>query len=344
MTDSLTLPNIKKSTAQGPNAQGPYIIAFANQKGGVAKTTSTLSIGGALVQRGYDVLLIDLDPQANLTLGLGQDPKTLRAAISDVFFNAASLLSITRPGNIPGLDLAPCNANMDVAERFLPLRHSYEGLLRQAIQTTTHMPYEFILIDCPPVIGAVTLNAIVAADLLIIPTQPEYFSAHALRTMMLAIRQVRSRYNPNLAYRILITMFDRRNRIHRQVSEQIRQTFQDGVLQSMIQVDTKLRESVLQGLPITHYKNSRSVAQYQSVAEELINLAVEQTKLSNHAPACTQTPAMEGFLSAESEQAGEKDDGKNACEQVDATQGGNITQQSENVYAAPEERTGYASE
>jgi chromosome partitioning protein len=119
--------------------------------------------------------------------------------------------------------------------------------------------------------GAVTLNALVAANLLIIPTQPEYFSAHALRTMMATIRQVRSQYNPDLLFNILITMLDRRNRIHREVSEHIRDTFTDGVFQTIIEVDTKLRESAVEGLPITHHKShSRSALQYGSLAQELI--------------------------------------------------------------------------
>ena len=339
----------------------PFVIAIANQKGGVAKTTSVVSLGGALVNHEMEVLLIDLDAQANLTLALGKDPARVRGAISEVFFNAASLASVSRETGVPGLDLVPSNANMDTAERFLPLRKNYETILRTAIlgsskersspltpksgtteendiptaefsgggnngkESASHpavlppaklppatLPptneysrpeniaddspaipgpsgpgpgrlasyvgtsYDFILIDCPPIIGAVTLNAIAAADMLLIPTQPEYFSAHALRTMMLTIKQIRSQFNPNLVYRILITMLDRRNRIHRQVSEQIRQTFGVGVLNTVIEVDTKLRESAVEGLPVTHHRTAsgahppRSAVQYEALAQELI--------------------------------------------------------------------------
>jgi chromosome partitioning protein len=281
---------------------GPLVIAIANQKGGVAKTTTAVSLGGALARHDQEVLLVDLDAQANLTLALGKDPSRVRGAVTEVLFNSASLLSVSRETSIPGLDLVPANAGMDLAERFLPVRRDYETILRRALRTelrpasgtsaaaataakspaglTENSPtsprpptihYDFVLLDCPPFLGAVTLNALVAADLLIIPTQPEFFSAHALRTMTTAIRQVRNHHNPDLVYRILITLSDRRNRIHREVGEQIRSTFGEGVFQTIIEVDTKLRESAVEGLPITHHKSqSRSALQYDALAQELL--------------------------------------------------------------------------
>lgn len=263
---------------------GPMVVAVANQKGGVAKTTTVVSLSGALVSHGQDVLAIDLDTQANLTLSLGKDPSRMRGSITDVLFNSASLLSVSRETGIGGLDLVPSNAGMDLAERFLPVRKEYEYILRRAVDSELrnlgrsaggprppNMQYNYVLMDCPPFIGAVTMNALVAADMLIIPTQPEYFSAHALRTMTGIIRQVRQQYNPNLAYRILITMFDRRNRIHRQVYDQIRAAFGDGVFETVISIDTKLRESAVEGVPISHHHGgSRSALQYDALAQELI--------------------------------------------------------------------------
>jgi chromosome partitioning protein len=263
------------------------IIAIANQKGGVAKTTTVVSLGGALARHEKEVLLVDLDAQANLTLALGKDPARVRGSITEVLFDSATLLSVSRETTIPGLDLVPSNAGMEMAERFLPVRKDYETILRRAIDEQIRLPatgfgnapgprlptiqYNFVILDCPPFMGAVTLNALVAADLLIIPTQPEYFSAHSLRTMITTVRQVRSQHNPTLAYRILITMLDRRNRIHRDVSEHIRQTFGEGVFQTQIQIDTRLRESAVEGLPITHHKaQSRSALQYDALAQELI--------------------------------------------------------------------------
>ena len=282
----------------------PLVIAIANQKGGVAKTTTVVSLGGALANHGKEALVIDLDAQANLTLALGKDPERLRGAITDVLFHSATLLSVSRETSIPGLDLVPSNSKMDLAERFLPVRKDYENILQHILndelrrnkssrpmidgqQPTNDSPasasfnrnfpvieYDYVILDCPPFMGAVTLNALVAADLLIIPTQPEYFSAHALRTMMAVIRQVRSQHNPQLAYRILITLFDKRNRIHRQVQEQINQAFGVSVFDTVIGLDTKLRESAIEGVPISHLKipggSSRSALQYEALAQEII--------------------------------------------------------------------------
>jgi chromosome partitioning protein len=295
---SAMLPDEQTDGTKPKKSQtGPLVIAIANQKGGVAKTTTAVSLGGALVRHNQEVLLVDLDAQANLTLALGKDPSRVRGAVTEVLFNSASLLSVSRETNIPGLDLVPANAEMDLAERFLPIRKDYETILRRALQselrpasktapgspsapaayTSGPIPrpptihYDYVLLDCPPFLGAVTLNALVAADLLIIPTQPEFFSANALRTMTAAIRQVRNQHNPDLIYKILITIFDRRNRIHREVSEQIRSAFGEGVFSTVIEVDTKLRESAVEGTPISHRKTqSRSAVQYNLLAEELM--------------------------------------------------------------------------
>ncbi len=262
-----------------------YIIAVANQKGGVAKTTTTVSLGGVFAQAGLDVLLVDLDPQADLTLALGVDPGKARRSIADVLFSSASLLSVSRETSISGLDLVPSNSQMELAERFLPIRQNYETLLRNALGV--QMPYDYVLLDCPPSVGAVTINALNAANLLVIPTQPEYFSVHALRNMLTAVRRIRSSTNPNLSYRILITMQDRRNRIHRTLNEQLRATFGAGILQTVLEVDTRLRESAVAGLPITHHTpTSRGALQYQALAQELIQ-HVQETA----AQPATQQPA-----------------------------------------------------
>jgi chromosome partitioning protein len=249
-----------------------HVIAVANEKGGVAKTTTAISLGGALVESGYEVLLVDLDAQANLSLGLNINPANVRRSVADMLLNSASLISISRESNVPGMDVVPSNADMGMAERFLPVRQNYEYILKNILLSTQSLSsYDFVLLDCPPSLGAVTTNALTAAQFVIIPTQPEYFSAHGLRNLMAMIRRVRTQTNPDLAYFILITMMDRRNRIHRTLSEQLRLTFKDGLLETVIEIDTKLRESNVAGLPITHFTpHSRSALQYRALAQELI--------------------------------------------------------------------------
>ena len=256
------------------------VIALANEKGGVAKTTTVISLAGAFVELGKEVLVIDLDTQANLTLGLGVAPANVRRSIGDVMLNSASLMSVSRETSIPGLDLVPSNAEMGLAERFLPVRKNYEYILKSALENAK--VYDFILLDCPPSLGAVTTNALTAAQVVIAPTQPEYFSAYGLRSVMAAIRKVRGQTNPNLIYFVLVTMMDRRNRIHRTLNEQLQATFGEGLLKTVVETDTKLRESAVAGLPITHYySSSRSAGQYRALAQELIQNVEEKVFQSN---------------------------------------------------------------
>jgi chromosome partitioning protein len=255
------------------------VIAISNEKGGVAKTTTTLSLGAALAELDYHTLLIDLDPQANLTLALGLEPVEATINSGHVLIESLALRQAIRTTEIENIDLVPCNSKIETAEQFLPLRTGYQGILKRAIESAYPLKYEYILFDCPPALGAITLNALTAATLVIIPTQAEYFSAYALRNMMSMIRRVREDNNPNLAYRILVTLLDRRNRTHRNIHEQLRATFGNGVFTTTIETDTKLRESPLVGQPITTYRpNSRGSMQYRILAQELIEYAKEENQ------------------------------------------------------------------
>ena len=250
-------------------------IAISNEKGGVAKTTTTLSLGAALVDYGQRVLLIDLDAQANLTLSLGFEPGEAKLTSCDIVLDNASMQSVCRKTDVENLDLIPSSSRIETSEQFLPMRTNHTTILQRAI-AEANMPYDYIILDCPPVLGAITKNALAAADLLLIPTQAEYFSAYALRNMMTLIRRIREEDNPNLAYRILVTMLDRRNRTHRNINEQLRAAFGAGVFNTVIEIDTKLRESPIAGMPITHYKPSaRSSTQYRVLAQELMEYAKE---------------------------------------------------------------------
>ncbi len=254
-----------------------YVISFANEKGGVAKTTSAVSLAGALVESGHRVLLIDLDAQSNLSMAAGVEPALARTPISKVLLGEADLPSSWQAGNQFGLFIVPASQEMTIVERMLPGRSGYESVLRKAIQHKA-VNFDYVIIDCPPFLGAVTLNALVASDLLIMPTQAEYFSISALKDMMNLIRRIRTQYNPHLTYRLLLTLFDRRNRIHRTMSQQLRESFGVGVLETVIEIDTKVRESSLAGVPITfHASKSRAAAQYRALAQEMIQYVQKAT-------------------------------------------------------------------
>ncbi len=252
------------------------IIAVSNEKGGVAKTTTTLSLGATLADLGYRVLLIDMDAQANLTLSLGFEPGEAEFTSSEVMLDNIPLISARHKTDIANLDLIQSNSRIEASEQYLPMRTNYTTILQRAISNMGSQTYNFILIDCPPALGAVTQNALAAADLLLIPTQAEYFSAYALRNMMAIIRRIREGDNPNLAYRILVTMLDKRNRTHRNIHDQLRSTFGEGVFNTVIEIDTKLRESPIAGTPISHYKPAaRGSLQYRILAEEFLEYVKE---------------------------------------------------------------------
>ncbi len=256
-----------------------YVVAISNEKGGVAKTTTAISLGGALAEMGKRILMIDLDAQANLTLALGLPPTRVSLGSNDLLLASVALQDCIQPSPIAGLDIVPSNTRIELVEQLLPVYINYADRLKNAIAEALPLPHDFIIIDCPPALGAVTRNALMAAHLLLIPTQAEYFSAYALRSMMQLIQSVRQEGNPYLVYRILVTMFDRRNRAHRDIYKQLQQTFKDGLFSTIIEIDTKLRESPISGVPITHYTpKSRSARQYRALAEELIRYAQEKER------------------------------------------------------------------
>jgi chromosome partitioning protein len=254
----------------------PYVIAISNEKGGVAKTTTTFSLGAAMAESGKDVLLVDLDPQGNLSLANSIEPGDAKLNSGEILLDKVDALASIRNTNTAKMDIIPSNPRIAEAEQFLPVRTNYVYTLKNAFQAK-ELKYDYILLDCPPSMGAIAANALTAADLLIIPTQAEYFSAYALRDMMMFIRRIRKDSNPGLAYRILITLLDQRNRAHRAIREQLTQTFGVGLFETVIEVDTRLRESPIIGVPITQYRpNSRGSLQYRVLAQELMDYVQQQ--------------------------------------------------------------------
>ena len=157
------------------------IIAIGSQKGGVAKTTTCLSLGACLAEMGHSVLLVDLDPQAHLTLSMGIRPEKLSRTVGDALLANASLLSVSRESSILGLDVVPANEGLALIDKLLYGRKGYESFLKNRLRAMSEELYDFVLLDCPPSFGALTLNALTAAGLLIIPIQCEYYAARSLR-------------------------------------------------------------------------------------------------------------------------------------------------------------------
>lgn len=247
------------------------VIAVANSKGGVAKTTTCLSLGGALAEHGQLVTMVDLDPQAHLTASLGFDPEEVNGTVADAVLGQHSLASISRETEVYGLDLAPANQELVVLDKVLYERPGYEYRLQKSLTQTRHQLYDFVVVDSPPTFGTLMVNALTAADLLIIPVQCEYYAVQSLRQMLDMTRLVRRKTNPRLGYRLLVTMYDMRNKVHPMVLEYLRQHFEGAMFETMIQVDTRLRESPAYGLPVTEYApKTRAARQYRAVAQTLI--------------------------------------------------------------------------
>jgi len=254
----------------------PYKIAISNEKGGVAKTTTTYSLGASLVETGKKVLLVDLDPQGNLTLANGLEPGEMKNHSGEILVNGLNACDAIQKTNVENLEIIPSHPRVADAEQLLPNPTSNMQRLKNAFAASS-LEYDYIIFDCPPSTGPITINALTAADLLIIPTQAEYFSAYALRDMMTLIRQIRKDSNSTLAYRILITMLDQRNRTHRTIREQLQQTFGVGLFETVIEIDTRLRESPILGVPITKYRtNSRGSLQYRILTQELLDYVLQQ--------------------------------------------------------------------
>ncbi len=247
-------------------------IAINNQKGGVAKTTTCLSLGACLAEMGYSVLLIDMDPQAHLTLSLGLEPNRLRRTVSDALLANTSLLSVSRESHIFDLDIVPANQELGLIDKLFYGQRGYEFHLRNRLTSLIQEGYyEVVLIDCPPSFNTLTLNALTAANLLIIPVQCEYYAARSLKRIMHLAKLVQTKTNPNLTYQMLVTMYDRRNKICRIIYDQMHQEFSQVLYETIIEVDTKLRESPVFGQPITHYApQTRGAQQYRALAEELM--------------------------------------------------------------------------
>lgn len=250
----------------------PFTIAVCNQKGGVAKTTTCLSLGACLAEQGASVLLIDLDPQAHLSLSLGFKPEQLHRTGSDALLANTSLISVSRESAIPGLDIVPANQQLALVDKILYSRKEYEYLLKHRLESINQDLYDYILIDCAPAFSTLTLNALTAANLLLIPIQCEYYAAKSLRSVLELTKVIRQKTNAALNYQLVITMYDRRNRICRVIRDQIQGSLSHVLFNTIIEVDTKIRECPAYAQPITQYApDTRGAEQYRALAKELLH-------------------------------------------------------------------------
>ncbi len=250
----------------------PQVICIANQKGGVGKTTTAVNLAAGLALLGAETLLIDLDPQANATSGLGLDPRAERRGLYHALIGMGDIDDLRRPvPDVPRLSVLPSNSDLFGAEVELVDAIAREFRLKEALERMTARP-RFVLIDCPPSLGLLTVNALTASDSVLVPLQCEYYALEGLSQLMQTIQLIQRRLNPNLTLEaILLTMFDQRNNLSHLVAADARQHFGDKVLDVEIPRNVRLSESPSHGKSIHHYdRASRGAHAYRRVAELLI--------------------------------------------------------------------------
>ncbi|PWJ21760.1 ParA family protein [Jannaschia seohaensis] len=247
------------------------IFSIANQKGGVGKTTTAINLGAALAMRGKSVVIIDLDPQGNASTGLGIERGARAKTVYDVLLGSDSVETVARPTDVENLAIVPATMDLSSADAELMSTARRVVHLRNALRHRS-TPFDYVLIDCPPSLNLLTINAFVASDAVIVPLQAEFFALEGLSQLLLTVREVRETANSDLRIEgIVLTMFDKRNNLCLQVQEDARANLGDLVFKTQIPRNVRLSEAPSYAMPVLNYDpTSRGAIAYRALASELL--------------------------------------------------------------------------